>query len=331
MNNIINPNSICVLLLENTSIFLYPALCTYESEYELMIECAMYYDYTKKYKPLKIVEIINDKSIHELDQLLIDYMLLYGIDNVRGGNYYEEVLPDYKKKMLQDLLDFNSTDNLSNINPIRKIIEKYENINVEEIPEKITSLNKTLEKYKKEFENLENFRYVKDGSKNYSIDSSIFLDIEWIRTFCKNIDKSNQDNVSLQNKNTYKRVLVLFKKLMELYLTFNDSLINNPQQIVYLKNPEFLFDKFVYHLQTHKINENDAIMIDIICDKFKYISCFLLNRIDEFLFDVYESYGYDCKTDWIIPREIFYLNHLLEKNQTPLNENVENPIVELGL
>ena len=334
MNNIIIPaNSIAVLYLENMSLFLYPALCAYESEAELILECAMYYDYVKKYKPIRIADVIYDKSIHELDQLLIHYMLLYGQDYVRGGNYYEEVLPEYKKQMLQDLLDFNYTDELSNINPLRKIIEKYKNINVEEIPEKIENLNKTFEKYKKEFENLENFRYVKNGSKTYNIDSSIFIDIEWIRTFCNNNTNLMDDSMvfSLQNKQIYKRVIVLFKKLTELYLPFNDMLTHAPAHLVYLKNPEFLFDKFVYHFQTCKIGQDDLTMVNIICDKFKYISCFLLNRIDEFLFDVYKSYGYECKADWIIPREIFYLNHMLEKNQTPLNENGKNPDVEVGL
>lgn len=329
MNNIINSNSICVLLLENTSLFLYPAVCSYENENELMLECTLYYDYTKKHKPVKIVEIINNKSIHEIDQLLIHFMLLYGEDNVRGGNYYEEVLPEYKKKMLQDLLDFNSMDNLIDINPIRSLIKKYESIDVKEIPEKIESLTKTLEKYKREFENLEKFRYVKDNTKNYRIDSSIFIDIEWIRTFCNNVDDSMV--VSLQSKNTYRRILVLFKKLTELYSNFNDSLTHSPEQYVYLKNPEFLFDKFVYHSHNHTIHINDLVMVDTICDKFKYISCFILNRIDEFLFDVYESYGYDCKADWIIPKEIFYLNHLLEKNQIPANENGKNPAVDVGL
>ena len=50
MNNIIIPaNSIAVLLLENTSIFLYPAVCAYESEEELILECAIYYDYHNSY------------------------------------------------------------------------------------------------------------------------------------------------------------------------------------------------------------------------------------------------------------------------------------------
>jgi hypothetical protein len=301
----------------------------YENDDEVMLECTLYYDYTKKYKPVKIVEVIKDKSIHELDQLLIHYMLLYGEDNVRGGNFYEEVLPDYKKKMLQELLEFNSIDYLTNINPIRKLICKYQNINVQEIPEKIESLNKTLEKYKKEFENLEKFRYINDETKNYRIDSSIFIDIEQLRLMCNNATDSSV--VSPENKKTYKRIIALLKRLTELYSSLNDSLEHNQEQLVYLKNPEFLFDKFIYHIQNQNIHENEIEMVNTICDKFRYISCFILNRLDEFLFDVYESYGYNCNTDWIIPKEIYYLNHLLEKNQTPEKENGKNPEVELGL
>lgn len=328
-NNIIVSNTICVLLLENTLLFLYPLVRDYADESEIMIECALYYDYPKKHRPIKVVEMIVNKTIHDIDTSVIHYMLLYGMDHVRGGNYFEEVLPEYKQKMLADLLDFNSVDNLDNINAIHKLIEKYKNINVSEIPGKIEHLNKMLERYKREFENLEKFRYVDDESKIYRIDNMIFKDIEWMRIICNNRDESVI--LSKQSKDIYRRIIVLFKKLTMLYSTFNDSLKDKMDEYVFLKYPDFLFDKFIYHPNYQTINHHDLYLVDNICDKFKYITCFILNRIDEFMYDVHESYGYNCKTDWIIPKEIFYLQQLLEKHHSPLNENAENPDTGVGL
>ena len=43
--------------------------------------------YTKKYPPINIKEVFYDKSPFDEDRYVIEYMYLYGIDNVRGGSY----------------------------------------------------------------------------------------------------------------------------------------------------------------------------------------------------------------------------------------------------
>jgi hypothetical protein len=329
MDNIISSNSICVFVLEQNRIFLYPVSDTEtetKNEEDITIECTLYYDYVQKYKPIKLVEVLKDRTIHDIDSMVLKYMFLYGMDYVRGGNYYEEVLPDYKTKMLEDLLNFNSIDNLENIECVSKIIEKYKNINVNEIPAKIKSLTETLDRYKKEYKTLGDYRNVK--SSNYKIDNSIFLDITWIRTICNDVSYKG----TLNSKQIYKRVILLLKKISEVYFNVRDSLQHDQEYIVYLKNPEFIFDKFIFHSNTYTITENDRMVAIELCEKFKYLSCFILNRIDELLFDVYESYGYDCNTDWIIPKEIFYLNYLFEKkNQNPDNDAARKPDIGVGL
>lgn len=43
--------------------------------------------YTKKYPPIKIKETFYDKSPFDEDRYVIEYMYLFGINNVRGGSY----------------------------------------------------------------------------------------------------------------------------------------------------------------------------------------------------------------------------------------------------
>lgn len=43
--------------------------------------------WTKKYKPVKIVETINNCDKFDEDKYVLIYMEKYGIDNVRGGVY----------------------------------------------------------------------------------------------------------------------------------------------------------------------------------------------------------------------------------------------------
>jgi hypothetical protein len=66
-------------------------------------------DFTKKYKPIKMVESIEKADIFEEDKQVKKYMILYGIDNVRGGSYSTIVLPEYQMKALEkEILSINN-------------------------------------------------------------------------------------------------------------------------------------------------------------------------------------------------------------------------------
>jgi len=54
--------------------------------------------------PTKIIEIIEFKNELEIDIKTKEYMVEYGIDNVRGGSYSNHQLEDYQKKALNDEL-----------------------------------------------------------------------------------------------------------------------------------------------------------------------------------------------------------------------------------
>lgn len=62
-------------------------------------------EWTKKYKPLGIKEIIENADNSDEDKYVKIYMNLYGISNVRGGSYSQIILPDYKLQALTDELN----------------------------------------------------------------------------------------------------------------------------------------------------------------------------------------------------------------------------------
>jgi predicted GIY-YIG superfamily endonuclease len=57
--------------------------------------------WTRKYKPLKIEKIIKNASPFDEDKFTKEYMVKYGIENVRGGSYIEEELDDTQIEMLE--------------------------------------------------------------------------------------------------------------------------------------------------------------------------------------------------------------------------------------
>lgn len=57
--------------------------------------------WTKYHPPLEIVETREQKTIFDEDNVTKEYMLLHGVDNVRGGAYCQITLPDYQLQALE--------------------------------------------------------------------------------------------------------------------------------------------------------------------------------------------------------------------------------------
>lgn len=57
--------------------------------------------WTKKYKPLSVVEIISNADEFDEDKYTKKYMKMYGIQKVRGGSYTQLKLPDYSITALE--------------------------------------------------------------------------------------------------------------------------------------------------------------------------------------------------------------------------------------
>jgi len=60
--------------------------------------------WTKKYKPLKLEKTIENVSPFEEDKITKEYMLKYGIENVRGGTYTQIELTESQIKLINDEL-----------------------------------------------------------------------------------------------------------------------------------------------------------------------------------------------------------------------------------
>jgi len=57
--------------------------------------------FTKKYKPIQIIKIIKEIQVNNVDQYIFKYMKKFGIDNVRGGSFKNEILTKSQKEILK--------------------------------------------------------------------------------------------------------------------------------------------------------------------------------------------------------------------------------------
>ena len=61
--------------------------------------------WTKKYKPIKLLELIENCDNYDEDKHTIRYMAKYGISGVRGGSFSEIELTDETKKIIGRMID----------------------------------------------------------------------------------------------------------------------------------------------------------------------------------------------------------------------------------
>ena len=56
--------------------------------------------WTKKHKPIKVLDILEEKNLFSEDNITKEMMLKYGIDNVRGGSYCKVKLSKPEEEFL---------------------------------------------------------------------------------------------------------------------------------------------------------------------------------------------------------------------------------------
>ncbi len=62
-------------------------------------------EFTKKYKPLKMIEIISDCDDYDEDKYTLKYMDNYGINNVRGGSFSQIELSEDNVKIINKMIN----------------------------------------------------------------------------------------------------------------------------------------------------------------------------------------------------------------------------------
>ena len=60
--------------------------------------------WTKKYKPLEVIELHYNSNVYEKNRITLQYMAKYGIKNVRGGTFCKVILPQSHIDTLNDML-----------------------------------------------------------------------------------------------------------------------------------------------------------------------------------------------------------------------------------
>lgn len=303
--------NIYVLQLEGERLFLYHSShSTDHSNVQIMLEAEIYYDYLKKYKPISIITTIQINDIYDIDKYVKQYMTNNGIEYVRGGTYFQEILPDYLEKTLQSELETVSLVNRPNQEIINSLINNYayREFSKEEIQKENNKLTLNYQEYMKEKILLDKIKINGD---------QILGNIDWLRSTCSQNKIAYDENklksylfkvINNENKEKYKQVL---NNLRTLYSIFKNEFIDHSQyykykDCVYTQYPQFIFDDFFYHW--HRVSTKESIeKVEKICNIYEHITNIIINRMDEKKFDL-ESF--DNNIEWSYSRAIYLLDKI---------------------
>jgi hypothetical protein len=311
------PLNIYVFQLESNSIFIYPSRKVEPTFRELALEMTIYYDFVKDRPPKKIVEILYDQTMIAVDATVKKYMLFFDFMEVRGGSYYETVLPPGLSESLKRELDLMSYIDLPNIDYIENIINYKNHTDIEKHVIKNTLLD-TLAKYKKEcqrYKDLRNFTICgmsgmsgPDSPENntYIIDENVLTQIQEFKQY---ILSDGPHEASSEMIEIYPKLLIYLKRIYEILA---ESTYTSSADTIYMKNPEFLFDDFIYtkYLDRPRIISQSSREYAIrILAHFETMCQKILNIIDECIFDMQT---YEPDIEWKYARSIYYIDYLLD-------------------
>ena len=178
-------------------------------------------------------------------------MLIYGIKNVRGGSYINEVLFDYQEKSLLNELFIQMENNHQET--IEELIRKYADnpISKKEAIDKIKTLETIYAKYQTEVKLLDKIKI--DVLKMRE-------NLEWLENICKSqadAFANNKQNTFLYKTQIkeyiekYREILKNMKKIYNIF-TIELDMQNTDTKSPLCKYPQFVFDDFFYHgYRTH--------------------------------------------------------------------------------
>ena len=312
---------VVVLVLENEKYFLYLEV---EDTNATIKECRILYEFVQKHDPIKIMGIIPVTSIFHVDALVKEYMVRYGIDNVRGGSYVDPILPDNIMETLTQELTYCDTY-LQDKELIQFIYSQYSTASTwspSNASAEISRLQSELIVFKSIAEKLENIQYY--NGRTLRIDSAIIADLSWIRrrisipeeeTDDIYIDKAIKTDLSwisdwisgcleetgktpipdneplLSRCEIVQKYKSILRKLTGVYHNYaivksqTDDALPKYAPELYLSRPDVVFDAYFCH-DGSDANSSHIIAMESVISKFECMTYTIMNRIEEYTFDL---------------------------------------------
>ena len=68
---------------------------------QIIADCEILYHFAKIYKPKRVVYVMENIDLYDVDKNVKIFMNMFGIDETRGGSYTDVILPKHVKQLLE--------------------------------------------------------------------------------------------------------------------------------------------------------------------------------------------------------------------------------------
>ena len=259
--------AIYVIVLANQMRFLHLSYCD-KVEEEIMDDAESQYELLQKYNPVFIEFIIPIQDFMEWNHQVKLYMKQYGIDTVRGGDYYNEVLTYQERQFIENELRDKT---LFVLYPVKK----------QSIDEELV-LNPDVN----EDAIYNALQYIKTDYGSLTINDEMIQDISWLREY---IREPSVYRESYSQDKDIKKVGLLLKSIKYIYL-------HGKQLPIKKWEPEWVFENMEQlgncYIENPGSNELSPFYIELMENAISHILYILhrcKNRIDEIFFDYHSS------------------------------------------
>lgn len=259
--------AIYVIVLANEMRFLHLSYCD-KVEEEIMDDAESQYELLQKYNPVFIEFIIPIQDFMEWNYQVKLYMKQYGIDTVRGGDYYNEVLTYQERQFIENELRDKT---LFVLYPVKK----------QSIDEELV-LNPDVN----EDAIYNALQYIKTDYGSLTINDEMIQDISWLREY---IREPSVYRESYSQDKDIKKVGLLLKSIKYIYL-------HGKQLPIKKWEPEWVFENMEQlgncYIENPGSNELSPFYIELMENAISHVLYILhrcKNRMDEIFFDYHSS------------------------------------------
>ena len=296
-----------VIKLESDKYLLHCSNMYKNEKTKILLECELQYNYANIYKPIKILESTTICQNSEIEFYVKKFMHYYGIDNVRGGCYIEETMNNNTRNQIMN--EFETTLEKYEIqnNEIQNILMEYEDIekwSLMKIQEEISNIESIKRNHNHEKCMLQNLKY---GNTNIEINRTFLPDLQWLTNQISKV----VNNIEFDNKSNQKYIKIVnkMKVLYKIFINYTD-IDDTYNQKIHLYEPCTILDNVFYHNKNIKDWVSEYKKIDKFLNYYEYIYYCVINRIDEYTFDVK---SYPSNIENICKYKEKYLQKYLQK------------------
>ena len=306
MNNV----TIYVLKLVNApyDFFIYPRISLLNdcSEADIITECGCLYRDTIKPHQIKGIESSYwNEMPRNVDGIVISHMHYHGIEKVRGGSFSKAVLSSAEKEHISDRIKFMFYDleeNATKTNEIHKFKKEFKEHPIENLQKTLNQLDVEITEMKQAHSNMLNYypKATPDDIQQlqYLIESACDPNRNW--QFLNILP--NYSGIMDRLQLTYKQYVKYIEDA-----AYNLDKISNNLNNIYYEVPRLYFDSRVIESERARLKDDNKNNDEKMFKAIELMVYTLINRADEFKFDVGDGWE---------THEIKYeiINEILKKN-----------------